>query len=69
MQLAVDHMETSDFVNSSAEDIRKAQQRVRKAISILRRRLVESKLDQHVLITKGGTQIDPDYTMVSRFGS
>jgi len=69
VQRAIDHMETSDFVNSSAEDIRKSQQRVRKAISILRQRLVESELDKHVLITKGGTQIDPDYTMVSRFGS
>lgn len=67
VQQAVDGMEISPSVGSSKDEIRKSQQRVRKAISNLRRQLVDSGLDDHVLITKGGTQEDPDYTMLSRF--
>jgi hypothetical protein len=45
-------------------DVKKANQRRRKAFSNLRARLVESGLDDHVLIVKGGTQDYPEYTMV-----
>ncbi len=69
VQQTIDGMAISESAGCSDEDVGKALLRVRKAISNLRKQLVESGLDSHVLITKGGTQKEPEYTMVSRFGA
>lgn len=65
VQRAVDGMETDR--DGRPDDVRKAAQRVRKAISDLRAALREVGLDDHVVIVKGGPQDTPDYTMVWRF--
>jgi hypothetical protein len=48
-------------------EAKKASQRVRKAISKLRAALREAKLDDHVLISRGGPNSDPEYSMIWRF--
>ena len=60
-------MET-DRDGHGEEEFRKAMNRIAKALSKLRRQLREHKLDDHVLIVKGGERDWPTYTMVARFG-
>ncbi|MCY2976684.1 MAG: hypothetical protein NTW52_18665 [Planctomycetota bacterium] len=67
VQRAVDIQESSLDVGTEEAEIRKSHQRVRKAISKLRATLVEGKAEDHVLITRGGTQVHPEYTMLLRF--
>ena len=67
VQRAVDLQESSIEVGIEEGEIRKSHQRVRKAISKLRATLVEGKAEDHVLITRGGTQMHPEYTMLLRF--
>jgi hypothetical protein len=66
VQRVVDGMETDR--DGRPDDVRKADQRVWKVISKLRAALLEAGLDDHVLIARGGTQADPEYSMVWRFG-
>ncbi len=68
VQRAVNHEESSREMNISEEQIRKANQSVRKAISKLRARLIEACADDHLFINRGGSQKHPEYTMVLRFG-
>ncbi len=68
VQRAVDLHESSPDVGTEHAEIRKSHQRVRKAISKLRAALHEADVDDHLLITRGGNQIDPEYTMLLRFG-
>jgi hypothetical protein len=42
--------------------------RIRKAISKLRAALNEAAVDDHLLVTRSGSQKHPDYTIVLRFG-
>lgn len=65
VQRAVDGMETD--ADRGPDEVRKAGQRLRKAFSRLREALREAELDHHVLITRGGSQEYPEYTMVWRF--
>ncbi len=65
VQRAVDGMETDR--DCEADEVKRAGQRVRKAISKLRRTLRESGMDDHVLIVTGGTQAEPEYTMIWRY--
>ena len=67
VQRTVDGMETNEEIGCSPEEIKKAQQRIRKVVAKLRRRMVESELDHHFLIVRGGTQESPEYMMTSRF--
>jgi hypothetical protein len=65
VQRAIDGMETPrDY---RPDDVRKAAQRVRKVVSKLRAAIHEAELDAHVVIVKGGSQAEPDYTMLWRF--
>lgn len=66
VQRAIDGMETTQDMRP--DEVRKADQRVWKVISKLRAELVKAGLDDHVLIARGGTQADPEYSMVWRFG-
>jgi hypothetical protein len=66
VQRAIDSMETPR--DGRPDDVRKADQRVWKVVSKLRASLLEAGLDDHVLIVRGGTQADPEYSMVWRFG-
>ncbi|MBD3291351.1 MAG: hypothetical protein GF393_00395 [Armatimonadia bacterium] len=65
VQRAVDGMETDRA--DDPEEAKRADQRVRKAVSKLRDRLREAQLDTHVLIVRGGPQDAPEYSMVLRF--
>lgn len=67
VQRAVDGVETPRDMDH--DEFRKASQRVRKAISKLRKRLIESGADQHLIINRGGTQKEPEWTLLPRFGS
>lgn len=67
VQRSVDGVETPPDMDH--DEFRKASQRVRKAISKLRKRLMESGADQHLIINRGGTQQEPEWTMLPRFGS
>lgn len=66
VQRAVDRMETSEYLGHSDEQIRLARNRVRKAVSKLRKHLSEHGLDRHVVITREGGQRYPSYTMSYR---
>jgi hypothetical protein len=66
VQRAVDGMETNADLGVSAAELRKAGQRVRKVISRLRKALREWGADAHLLIVRGGSAKDPEYTMVFR---
>jgi hypothetical protein len=66
VQRAVDGMETNADMGVSAAELRKAGQRVRKVISKLRQALREGEADAHLLIVRGGTARNPEYTMVFR---
>jgi len=66
VQRAIDGMETTR--DRPPDEVRKAGQRVRKAISKLRAALRDAGLDDHVVIVRGGSQAEPEYSMVSRFG-
>jgi hypothetical protein len=68
VQRAVDLHESSLNVGTEDAEIRKSHQRVRKAISKLRAALNEAAVDDHLLVTRSGSQKHPDYTMVLRFG-
>jgi hypothetical protein len=68
VQRAVDGMETPRQIDESGEEYKKAGQRVRKAISKLRSRLIEGGADNHLIINRGGNQKYPEYTMVLRLG-
>ena len=68
VQRAVDDMETPRDMDESGEEYKRAGQRVRKAISKLRSRLIEGGADNHLIINRGGSQKYPEYTMVLRFG-
>jgi len=65
VQRAVDGMETDR--DSRPDEVKKAAQRVRKAMSRLRAALREAELDRHVIIVPGGPREVPEYTMVWRF--
>jgi hypothetical protein len=65
IQRAVDGMETD--LDCRPDEVKKAGQRVRKAISRLRAALREAELDRHVIIVPGGPREVPEYTMVWRF--
>ena len=65
VQRAVDRMETDR--DCRPDEVKKAGQRIRKAMSRLRAALREAKLDQHVIIVAGGPREVPEYTMVWRF--
>ena len=67
VQRAVDDMETTRGMDESGEAYKKAGQRVRKAISKLRARLIEAEANDHLIINRGGSQKYPEYTMVLRF--
>jgi hypothetical protein len=68
VQRAIDGIETSRDMDATGEEYQKASQRVRKAISKLRAAIEEGGAADHVLIVRGGSQIDPEYTLVLRFG-
>jgi len=68
VQRAVDGMETNAGTGSTPKEIEKARKRVRKAISKLRAALREAKLDDHYVIHRGGTQDEPEYSLIPRFG-
>jgi hypothetical protein len=61
VQRAVDGMETDR--DQPSDDVRKAGQRVRKAVSKLRKALREEDVDRHVVITRGGPQAEPEYSL------
>jgi len=61
---AVDGMETDRHCRP--DEVKKAGQRVRKAISKLRAALREAELDRHVIIVPGGPREVSEYTMVWR---
>lgn len=67
VQRAIDGMETDAQHVAMTDEVRKAGQRVRKAISKLRAAIREAELDDHVLIVRGGTHAEPEYSMVWRF--
>jgi len=69
VQRAVDGMETSAHVGSGPEDIAKAGKRMRKVVSKLRAAMRESGLDTHFVIHRGGSQSEPEYSLISRFGA
>ena len=68
VQRAIDGIETARDMDETGEEYQKASQRVRKAISKLRAAIEEGGAADHVLIVRGGSQSDPEYTMVLRFG-
>jgi major membrane immunogen (membrane-anchored lipoprotein) len=68
VQRAIDGIETSRDMDATGEEYQKASQRVRKAISKLRAAIEEGGAADHVLIVRGGSQSDPEYTLVLRFG-
>lgn len=67
VQRAVDDMETTRDMDESGEEYKKAGQRVRKALSKLRARLIEAGADDHLFVHRGGNRKYPEYTMVLRF--
>lgn len=56
---------TTDY--GTAEESRKAWQRIRKAISKLKERLRDAEMDVHILVVRGGSNADPEYSMIRRF--
>jgi hypothetical protein len=54
-------------MNATEVEVKKAAQRVRKALSKLRDALRQAEVDDHLLIIRGGTQDFPEYTMLRRF--
>ena len=68
VQRAVDLQESSRDVGTKEAEIQKSHQRIRKAISKLRAALHEADVDDHLVIIRGGSQNDPEYTMLFRFG-
>lgn len=66
VQRAVDGMETNADMGVSDAELRKAGQRVRKVIAKLRQALREGEADAHLLIVRGGSAKNPEYTMVFR---
>ncbi len=68
VQQAVDLHESSLNVGTEEAEIQKSHQRIRKAISKLRAALLEASIDDHLLITRSGSQKDPEYSMLLRFG-
>lgn len=64
VQRAVDGVEPD--LDRSAHAAKKAEQRMRKAISKLRTALEAAQLHHHVVIVRGGPQADREYTMVWR---
>ena len=68
VQRAVDDMETPRDMDESGAEYKKAGQRVRKAISKLRSRLIEGGAENHLFINRGGSQKYPEHTMVLRLG-
>lgn len=65
VQRAVDGVEIDR--NRTPHEAKKAEQRMRKAISKLREALEEAELDHHVVIVPGGPQDDREYSMVWRY--
>jgi hypothetical protein len=55
-------------MDATGEEYQKASQRVRKAISKLRTATEDGGAADHVLIVRGGSRSDPEYTLVLRFG-
>jgi hypothetical protein len=68
VQRAIDGIETTRDMDATGEEYQKASQRVRKTISKLRAAIEEGGAADHVLIVRGGSQSDPEYTLVLRFG-
>jgi len=68
VQRAVDDMETTRDMDESGEEYKKAGQRVRKALSKLRARLIEGGADNYLIINRGGNQENPEWTMLMRLG-
>ncbi len=69
VQRAIDGIETARDMDATGEEYQKASQHVRKAISKLRAAIEEGGAADHVLIVRGGSQSDPEYTLVLRFGA
>jgi hypothetical protein len=69
VQRAIDGIETARDMDETGEEYQKASQRVRKAISKLRAAIEEGGAADHVLIVRAGSQSDPEYTLVLRFGT
>jgi hypothetical protein len=67
VQRAVDGFETGRDMDPAGEAYSKAGQRLRKAISKLRAAVLEGKVDDHLLIVRGGNAKFPEYSMVLRF--
>ncbi|WP_202921464.1 hypothetical protein [Anatilimnocola aggregata] len=67
MQRAVDGLETTRDMDPTGEEYAKAGHRLRKAISKLRAAFLEAKVDDHLLIVRGGNAKFPEYTMMLRF--
>jgi len=65
---AVDLQESSRDVGTEETEVNKSHQLFRKAISKLRAALLGAEVDDHLLITRGGNQKAPEYTMLLRFG-
>lgn len=65
VQRAVDGVDVDR--DSSPQEAKKAEQRMRKAFSKLRAALEEAGLDDHVVIVRGGPQNDREYSMVWRY--
>lgn len=66
VQRAVDGVE-SDPGYCGEEEARKACLRVRKAVSKLRERLREARVDEHAAIVREGQSDSPEYTMLWRW--
>jgi hypothetical protein len=52
---------------TDADEIRKANQRVRKAVSEVRRALRNARMNRHVTIVREGSQKSPTYSMIWRY--
>jgi hypothetical protein len=68
VQRAVDLQESSRDVGSEEPEIQKSHQRIRKAISKVRAALHEAAVDDQLLVTRSGSQTNPEYSMLLRFG-
>lgn len=66
VQRAVDGMETNANVCSASDEIVKAGKRLRKAFSKLKAALRVAELDDHFVVHRGGTQSEPEYSLIRR---
>ncbi|MBL6704995.1 MAG: hypothetical protein ISQ06_02705 [Planctomycetaceae bacterium] len=62
-------METTQDMDDTGEEYRKAGQRIRKVVSKLRAEFRKAEVDDHLLIVRGGDADGPEYSMVLRFSA